>query len=97
MVLLHLLFPAVYLPAPAFTWESTIRRTSSRVRQSGWSPAWLANLPGIREPLTGWALRWMDSNPSQFYCFAFIVTYQVAELFDPALKLLRFIIFHRIG
>jgi undecaprenyl-diphosphatase len=29
--------------------------------------------------------------------FAFIVTYQVAELFDPALKLLRFIIFHRIG
>jgi undecaprenyl-diphosphatase len=63
----------------------------------GMVPAWLANLPGIREPLTGWALRWMDSNPSQFYCFAFIVTYQVAELFDPALKLLRFVIFHRIG
>jgi len=63
----------------------------------GMVPSWMANLPGIREPLTGWVLRWMDSNPWQFYCFAFIVTYQVAELFDPALKLLRFITFHRIG
>jgi len=63
----------------------------------GMFPVWLSNLPAIRKPLTGWALRWMDSNPSQFYCFAFIVTYQVAELFDPALKMLHFMVYRRIG
>jgi undecaprenyl-diphosphatase len=63
----------------------------------GMLPVWLGNLPRIRKPLTGWALRWMDSNPSQFYCFAFIVTYQVAELFDPALDIVKFIVYRRIG
>jgi hypothetical protein len=52
----------------------------------GMVPAWLANLPGIREPLTGWALRWMDSNPSQFYCFAFIVTIKSQSSLTPLLS-----------
>jgi undecaprenyl-diphosphatase len=54
-------------------------------------PAWLANLPRIRKPLTSWALRWMDSSPSQFYSLAFIATYQIAELFDPLLKILHYL------
>ena len=29
--------PCCLFACPAFTWESTIRRTSSRARQSGWS------------------------------------------------------------
>jgi len=68
----------------------TKRAVPTRKRRHG-------NLPRIRKPLTGWALRWMNSNPSQFYCFAFIVTYQVAELFDPALSILKFIVSRRIG
>jgi undecaprenyl-diphosphatase len=52
----------------------------------------LASLPSVRKPLTGWALRWMDSRPSQFYSFSFLVTYLIAELFDPALTIVSFII-----
>lgn len=58
----------------------------------GISTAWLANLPSIRSPLTNWALRWQRAKPGQFYCFSFILTYQMAELFDPTLKMLKFVI-----
>ena len=61
----------------------------------GMVPVWLASLPSVRNPLTGWALRWMSSRPSQFYSFSFLVTYLIAELFDPALRIVSFII--RIG
>jgi PAP2 superfamily len=57
----------------------------------GMVPAWLAN-----QPFTGWAFRWMDSNPSQFYCLAFIVTYQIAELFDPLLKIIHYLRLGRV-
>jgi undecaprenyl-diphosphatase len=56
----------------------------------GISAAWLANLPAIRNPLTNWALRWLDVRPGQFYGFSFFVTYQMAELFEPTLSLLEF-------
>ena len=52
--------------------------------------AWLANRQAIRKPLTSWALQWLDARPAQFYCFSFLVTYVMAELFDPILKMLKF-------
>jgi undecaprenyl-diphosphatase len=60
-------------------------------------PVWLANRPGIRKPITGWALRLMEANPSLFYSLAFIVLYLVAELFDPLLNILSFIVHRRIN
>lgn len=56
----------------------------------GISAAWLANLPAIRNPLTNWALRWLDVRPGQFYGFSFVLTYQMAELFDPMRNMLKF-------
>ena len=56
----------------------------------GISLAWLASRPAIRNPLTSWALQWLDARPAQFYCFSFLVTYLMAELFDPMLKMLKF-------
>jgi len=53
---------------------------------------WLANLPRIRRPLTGRALRWIASRPSQFYCCAFLVSYEIAELFSQALELATFVL-----
>jgi len=58
----------------------------------GISMTWLANLPATRKALTSWALQWLDARPGQFYCFSFILTYQMAELFDPMLNMLKFII-----
>lgn len=51
--------------------------------------AWLANLSAVREPLTKWALQWEDSRPELFYCFAFVLTCQMAELFDPMREILK--------
>lgn len=50
---------------------------------------WLANTSRIRKPLTGWALRSIETRPGLFYSCLFIVTYQMAELFDPVLKMLK--------
>src|SRR6478672_7165586 len=50
---------------------------------------WLANTSRIRKPLTAWALRWLDKSPGSFYSFAFILTFQMAELFDPLLETLK--------
>ncbi len=63
----------------------------------GMFPVWLANRPGLRKPITGWPLRLTESNPSLFYSLAFMVLYLVAELFDPLLKILHFIIHRRIN
>jgi undecaprenyl-diphosphatase len=56
----------------------------------GISLAWLANRQPIRKPLTSWALQWLDARPAQFYCFSFLMTYMMAELFDPILRMLKF-------
>ena len=56
----------------------------------GVSMAWLANRPTIRNPLTSWALQWLEAKPAEFYCFSFLMTYLMAELFDPILKMLKF-------
>jgi len=58
-------------------------------------PVCLANLPRIREPLTGWTLRWLDASPSSFYFLAFLVLYLVVELFDPLIEMGKFI--HRLA
>lgn len=50
---------------------------------------WLANVPSIRKPITAWAFRWLDTSPGLFYAFAFILTFQMAELFDPLLHTLK--------
>lgn len=55
----------------------------------GISVTWLANLSAIRKPLINWALQWQDARPGQFYCFAFVLTYQMVELYDPMLKMLK--------
>jgi undecaprenyl-diphosphatase len=55
----------------------------------GISMAWLANLPSLRKQLTSWALRWLDTSPGLFYSLFFILTYQMAELFDPMLQALK--------
>jgi undecaprenyl-diphosphatase len=51
--------------------------------------AWLANISPIRKPLTAWALGLLETRPGLFYCCAFIVTCQMAELFDPIIKMLK--------
>jgi hypothetical protein len=38
--------------------------------------------------LTAWALRLLENRPGLFYSCAFIVTYQIAVLFDPIVKML---------
>jgi undecaprenyl-diphosphatase len=52
---------------------------------------WLFHLPAVRRPLTGWAFRWLDARPAQFYAFSFLLTYQICELFDPVRGILNFI------
>jgi PAP2 superfamily len=54
-------------------------------------PVCLANLPRIREPLTSWALRWLDASSSSFYFLSFLVLYQVVELFEPLVEMEKFI------
>jgi len=49
----------------------------------------LANVPSVRKPITGWAFRWLDRSPGLFYAFAFILTFQMVELFDPMLHTLK--------
>ncbi len=56
----------------------------------GISLAWLANRQAIQKPLTSWAMQWLDARPAQFYGLSFLVTYVMAELFDPILKTLKF-------
>lgn len=56
----------------------------------GISMVWLANRAPIRTLLTTWPLQWLDARPAQFYCASFLVTFQMAELFDPVLKMLKF-------
>ena len=58
----------------------------------GLSTAWLAHFPGIRQPLTRGAFRWIDKRPGLFYAFSFLLTYLVCELFDPALSIVKFIL-----
>lgn len=54
-------------------------------------PVCVANLPRIRGPLTGWSLKLLDVNPSAFYFAAFLVLYQVVELFEPLIKMGKFV------
>ncbi len=54
-------------------------------------PVCLANLPRIRQPLTHWSLQLLEANPSSFYFLAFLVLYQVVELFEPMIKMGKFI------
>ncbi len=56
----------------------------------GISFAWLANLPAIRKPLTNWPLQWQEARPAQFYFFFFLLTYQMAEVFDSVLETLNY-------
>jgi undecaprenyl-diphosphatase len=48
-----------------------------------------ANVPIIRKTVTAWAFRCLDWSPGVFYASAFILTFQMAELFDPLLRSLK--------
>lgn len=54
--------------------------------------ACLLNLAAIRKPATIWALRWADSEPALFYPCFFLLTYQVADLFEPLRAIAGFFI-----
>jgi undecaprenyl-diphosphatase len=54
--------------------------------------AYVFNLPVIRNPATTWALRWMDSEPALFYPCLFLLTYQIAELFNPLRAIAGFLL-----
>ncbi len=50
---------------------------------------WLANTSRIRKPVTAWALRLLETRPGLFYSCTFIVIYEMADLFDPVIKMLK--------
>jgi undecaprenyl-diphosphatase len=54
--------------------------------------ACLCNLSAIRKPVTICALRWADSKPALFYPFFFLLTYQIADLFEPVRAIAAFFI-----
>lgn len=56
----------------------------------GLSIGWLVHLPAIRKPFTGWAQRWLDAKPGQFYFCSFLLTYLICELFDPLINVAIF-------
>lgn len=45
--------------------------------------AGVLHLPAIRKPMTASVFRWMDSAPGTFYACFFLLTYQIADLFNP--------------
>lgn len=53
----------------------------------GVGAAMLATVPRIRKTLTSPILEWMHRRPSLFYAFAFLWTFETAELFRTLLKL----------
>jgi undecaprenyl-diphosphatase len=52
--------------------------------------AWVANLPNIRRPLTRWVLQLHDARPAMFYCFFFILTCEMAEVFESVIYMYRY-------
>jgi len=58
----------------------------------GISAGWLANRPAIAEFLSDWAFRWLDARPGQFYSFAFLLSYLLSKLFDPAIRIAHFVL-----
>jgi hypothetical protein len=50
------------------------------------------HLPAIRKPITACAFRWMDSAPGTFYVCCFLLTYQIADLFNPLRQIAGFFI-----
>jgi len=43
----------------------------------------------LRSALAKPALRWMRAHPASFYAAAFLVSFLIAEVFWPALRILR--------
>ena len=54
--------------------------------------AGMLHLPAIRKPITAWAFGWMDSAPGTFYACFFLLTYQIADLFNPLREIAGFFI-----
>jgi undecaprenyl-diphosphatase len=43
----------------------------------------------LRSALANPAMRWMRAHPASFYAAAFFITFLIAEVFWPALRLVR--------
>jgi membrane-associated phospholipid phosphatase len=56
----------------------------------GCAIAWAANLIPIRAPISRPLLLWQTRSPGTFYASAFLLTSQIAVLFDPVRRAARF-------
>ena len=56
----------------------------------GFAIASLSRIAALRESLTRHGFLWLQKSPGSFYAFLFLVTFQIATLFDPAREIIRF-------
>ena len=66
----------------------------------GAASVWICTRMPMRRLLTDWVLKWQEARPELFYAAVFLLSYQIVELFDPALNLLKaakYIIQGRLG
>jgi undecaprenyl-diphosphatase len=52
----------------------------------------LAKIAALRVSLTRHSFLWLQKSPGTFYAFLFLVTFQIATLFDPAREIIRFVL-----
>lgn len=56
----------------------------------GFAIASLSTISALRDSLTRRGLLWLQKSPGAFYAFLFLITLQIATLFDPAREIIRF-------
>ena len=52
--------------------------------------ACLAKTPAIRTKLSRAGMQWLEKSPGVFYAFFFLLTFQIATIFDPVRSILGF-------
>jgi undecaprenyl-diphosphatase len=52
--------------------------------------AWLLHMPAIRRTFSAPLLQWQQRSPATFYASAFLLTSQIAVLFDPVRNVANF-------
>lgn len=50
----------------------------------------LAKIPAVRIQLSRTAMEWLEKSPGLFYAFFFLLTFQIATIFDPARNIVSF-------
>jgi undecaprenyl-diphosphatase len=56
------------------------------------SISWLGNTTSICRPLVRRAMRWLDTKPSFFYACLFLLTFQIADMFNAVEDILEFVV-----